>query len=101
VDVLGRALGAWGGPRYCADVAVLSIVLGGLMAIALLAWKGALFGTLSKLFRFVRSVAVPGLELELPQADRRHTMPYGVPIAAAAVWVAWADPLQAWGLRPW
>lgn len=98
---LMMALGALGGPRYVFDVGILSLILGGLLALGLIAIRGALPKFARKIFRFFRSVAVSGLELEMPAVDRAQTMPYGVPIAVAALWVASSNPIEAWGLRPW
>lgn len=95
------ALGAWTGPQYVAHVALLSILLGGLMAAILLLFKGRLIDLGARLYRFLLSVFVKELEVETIRIDRKHTMPFGIPIAAAAIWVAVANPLERWGLRLW
>lgn len=95
------AIGAWGGLRYAQEVAFLSLFLGGALAVLMLAFKGRIVQFARKLARFAVSVCVRELELELPQVDRKLTMPFGVPIGAAAIWSAWSHPLLAWGFAPW
>jgi prepilin peptidase CpaA len=95
------ALGAWGGPAYAADVALLSVLLGGALALGMPALRVRLPDFARKLFRFGRSVALPGLEVEIPRADRSQTLPFGVPIAVAAIWIIRSNPLELWGIRPW
>ncbi|MCM2322417.1 MAG: A24 family peptidase [Oligoflexia bacterium] len=92
------ALGAWGGVRFCAEVAVFAVLLGGALAVPLLLFKGTLLAFFRKLYRFVLSAAIKDLALEVPAIDRRQTMPYGVPLAVAAVWSAHSHPL-GWLLR--
>lgn len=95
------ALGAWGGVAFTEEVAVLGVLLGGLFAAAMLAFKGRLLGFVAKMRRFLLSIFVSELSVELPKVDRTLTMPFGVPIAAAAIWSVLAHPLIAWGFRPW
>jgi prepilin peptidase CpaA len=95
------ALGAWGGLRYVEEVAVLSILVGGVLAAMLLLPKGRLKSLGLRLFSFFRSIAVPELEVEPLKIDRKLTMPFGVPIAVAAIWAAAAHPLVAWGFPLW
>jgi prepilin peptidase CpaA len=95
------ALGAWGGLRFVEEVAVLSIIVGGVLAALLLLPKGRLRSLGHRLFVFFRSIAIPELEVESLKIDRKLTMPFGVPIAVAAVWAAAAHPLVAWGLPLW
>jgi prepilin peptidase CpaA len=95
------ALGAWGGPRYAFDVAVLAIFLGAALGLLMLAARGRLLDFGRRIYRFALTILVREMEIEAPRIDRKQTMPYGIPMAAAAVWVAWADPLTRWGWRPW
>ncbi len=95
------ALGAWGGLAFAEEVAVLGVLLGGVFAVVLLAFKGRLLAFVAQ------NAAVSALrcssselELELPQVDRKLTMPFGIPIAAAAIWSAVAHPLVALGVPP-
>ncbi|MCM2276611.1 MAG: prepilin peptidase [Oligoflexia bacterium] len=99
------ALGGWGGWAYASEVALFAILLGGALAVPLLLFKGKFAAFVGKLRRFLLSVFVRELELELPKLDRTQTMPYGVPIAVAAVWSAGWHPLGGilaeFGVRPW
>lgn len=95
------ALGAWGGARYATEVALLGVLLGGAMALVVLLFSGKLGAFARKMYRFLLTVFIRELELEPPKIDRKLTMPYGVPIAAAAICVAVLDPFEKWGLRLW
>jgi len=95
------ALGAWGGLRYVEEVAVLAVLVGGAFALVALFFRGRLPDLAKRLFAFLRTVVIPELEVEPMKIDRKHTMPFGVPIAIAAVWVATAHPLVAWGMPLW
>jgi prepilin peptidase CpaA len=95
------ALGAWGGFAYVQEVAALGVMLGGALAVVLLAFQGKLVAFLRKMRRFVTSLLIKELELELPKVDRKLTMPFGPPIAVAAIWTAVSHPLLRWGFTPW
>lgn len=95
------ALGAWGGFAYVQEVAVLGVLLGGVLAVFWLGLKGRLPAFVRKMRRFVMSLMIKELELEMPQVDHKLTMPFGVPIAAAAIWSAVSHPLVRWGFSPW
>jgi prepilin peptidase CpaA len=95
------AVGAWGGLRYTVEVALLGVVLGGALAVGMLLFTGRLTGFLARMWRFLLTLMVKELELETPKIDRKFTMPFGVPIAAAAVWVAFGNPFERWGVRLW
>lgn len=92
------AFGAWGGMQYALRVGVLGVFVGGALAVVLLAFKGRLLTLIKKLYRFILSVVVKELVLETPQVDRKLTMPYGIPISIAAVWILIDDPLKKWGM---
>lgn len=95
------ALGAWGGARFAEETAVLSVLLGGVMAVVLLVLTGRIMGFARRLFYFLLTLTVRGLEPEPPKIDRKFMMPFGLPIAVSAVWVARAHPLVKWGLPLW
>lgn len=82
------ALGAWGGVRYVVDVALLGFVFGGVMAVLILGFKGKLGDFTRRMQRFFLTIFVKELEIEAPKLDRRSSMPFGIPIAFAAVAVA-------------
>lgn len=95
------ALGAWGGLHYAQEVAILGLLLGGVMALGLLIVTGRFVNFARRMMRFLLTLFVRELELEMPQVDRKFTMPFGVPIGIAAVWSAYSHPLLSWGFRPW
>lgn len=90
--------GAWGGAQYVTRVGLLGVFLGGAMALVFLLLKGRLGALLRKLYRFVLSVIVKEMVLEMPQVDKKLTMPFGVSISAAAIWLLLEDPLKKWGI---
>ncbi len=92
------ALGAWGGANYCVRVGLLGVFLGGAMAFVILTFQGRIVTLGLKLYRFLLSSVVRELALEPPAIDRKLTMPYGIPIAAAAIWILIEDPLKKWGI---
>lgn len=90
------ALGAWLGPRQVIDVALLSILLGGGLAIVLLAFKGTLLDFAHRMKEFLYSLLVRELERMPPKIDRKHKMPFGLAIAGAVVWqTIWGSPLTS------
>lgn len=91
------ALGAWGGAHYAFDVALLGVMLGGVMALIWLTVRGKIAGFVQRAYRFIRSVVVRELEVEKFVVDRKVTMPFGIPISIAAVWVQLASPFEHWG----
>ncbi len=95
------ALGAWGGRNYVIEVALLGILVGGILGVVQLMLKGRLPDFARRLYRFLLTVFVKELEFELPKVDQKITMPFGVPISIAAVWVAWLHPFAQWGIRLW
>jgi len=95
------ALGAWLGPKYVVETALLSILLGGILATILLLIKGRLPGFAKRMYYFLLSIFIRELEVQPPVVDRKLTMPFGIPIAIAAVWVVFGHPLQRWGVLPW
>jgi prepilin peptidase CpaA len=82
------AFGAWGGAAHVLHVALLGVLLGGAFGLALLAARGKLPDFLRRMRRFLLSVFVRELEPEAPKIDHSQTMPYGLPISAAALAVA-------------
>lgn len=101
------AIGAWcgslgfpEGPQATLKTALLSVLLGGVMAFFQLLFKGRIVEFYRKVHRSVLSLVVKELEPVFPQVDRKLTMPFGIPIAAAACWVVLDDPFAKWGL-PW
>lgn len=92
------ALGAWGGYRYAEEVAIASIAIGGLLSFLILFVSGRIFKFLNRLNQFFLSIYVKELEFQLLEVDKTLTMPFGIPMAIAAVWVIIAHPLEKWGI---
>lgn len=95
------AFGIWGGVHYAEEVAFLAIFLGGFFAILALAVQGRLVDFLRKLYGFLLSILVRDLEVAFPKINRKLTMPFGVPLACAAVWTYFGHPLVGLGLNLW
>jgi prepilin peptidase CpaA len=95
------AMGAWGGLAYSQEVAFLSLFLGGVLALFILLLKGRLPSFLRRMSRFLLTLLVRELEVEMPHVDRKLTMPYGIPIGIAGVWTALSHPLLNWGFHTW
>ena len=92
------ALGAWGGVEYVARTGLLGVFLGGAMAAVLLLVQGRLLPLLRKLYRFVLTLVIQEMVVEPPAIDKKLTMPFGIPISAAAIWIVIEDPLKKWGI---
>jgi prepilin peptidase CpaA len=95
------AFGAWGGTAYTADVALLGILLGGVFGVFHLVVRGRAVAFARKIYQVVLSLLVRELALQAPAVDRQLKMPFGIPMAVAAIWVALANPFDSWGLSPW
>lgn len=94
------ALGAWGGLYFAESVAILGVLLGGVMSILILTFKGRIIDFSKRMYHFFLTLSSKDLEPEL-KVDKTLTMPFGIPIAIAAVWVAFLNPMQHWGVRLW
>ncbi|MGB9235001.1 MAG: A24 family peptidase [Terriglobales bacterium] len=84
---LAGALGACLGPRPLLTVLVAAILVAGLIALAVVIWKGRLLQTLLNivgLLAAIFSLRMPGAEVSLdnPQSTK---IPFGVALAAATV----------------
>jgi prepilin peptidase CpaA len=95
------ALGTWGGFRYTEEVAILGVLVGGVFSIGILLYKKRIFSFSQKLYRFLLSLMIKDLSLEIPKIDRTLTLPFGIPISIAAVWVAYGHPLEHLGFLLW
>jgi prepilin peptidase CpaA len=92
------ALGAWGGFRFVLETALLGIAVGGLMGVLMLVFSGKLPGFLRRMHYFILTVFYRELALEKPKIDHSVTMPFGIPIAIAAAWVALGHPFETLGV---
>lgn len=95
------ALGAWGGFRFTEQVAILAILVGGVLAIGILIFKGRIRRFVQKIYHFLISIYVKELELQPLKIDKSLTMPFGIPISIAATWIAFANPFEKWGVLLW
>ncbi len=89
------------GLTFTLDLALLSLLVGGAMAIVLLIAKGKFGAFARKIQYFLLTFLNKNLETELPKADPTLQMPFGISIAVATVWVWYDNPLVRWGIRPW
>ncbi|MGA9529869.1 MAG: A24 family peptidase [Terriglobales bacterium] len=84
---LAGSLGACLGPRPLCGVLIAAILVAGVMALALVIWKGRLKVTLLNIARLLASIfslQMPGAEVSLdnPQSTK---IPFGVALALATV----------------
>lgn len=97
---LAGALGAFVGPAILADLLMASVFVAGLMAFALVIYKGRIKQTLRNIGAMLASMIrfhMPGAEVSLdnPQSLK---VPYGVALALSTVlYGAWS--LKMWGVR--
>ncbi len=89
---LAGALGASLGPRQLASVLVGTILLAGIMSLAVVIWKGRLRQTLLNIAHMLAaffSLRMPAFEISLdnPQSTK---VPFGVAMAAAVVLIGFA-----------
>lgn len=92
------AFSAWGGLSFSVEAALLSILIGGVIAAGILVVRGTFFQFIKNLYRFVRSLLIRQLVVETPPIDRKLTMPFGVPLALASLWTWFFHPLKTAGL---
>jgi prepilin peptidase CpaA len=92
------ALGAWGGLRFVFETAILAVAVGGVFAVIMLAISGKFPDFAKRMHHFLMTVFVRELEAEKPKINHTMTMPFGIPIAIAAAWVALGNPLEFLGV---
>lgn len=85
---------------FIADLALLTIGVGGAVAAVMLVVQGRMIHFLSKLYRFLLTLMSRNLATEFPKADPTLQMPFGVSISIAACWVWFENPLVRWGIHP-
>ncbi|MCC7441632.1 MAG: prepilin peptidase [Bdellovibrionales bacterium] len=95
------ALGAWMGPALTVETALVSIALGGVLALLLLAVRGKIRAFLSRAYLFLAGIFVKQLVAAPMTIDRSQRMAFGLPLAAAAILCAWDDPFGRLGWRLW
>lgn len=92
------ALGVWGGPLYVTHVALLAILLGGGLALVLLTFQGRIRSWVDRVYLSVLSLVLKDVEFRAPELDKKMTFPFGIPLAIAAVWVAYDSPIKGFFL---
>lgn len=92
------ALGAWGGLRFVIETAILGVAVGGVLAVLMLIFSGKMPSFIRRMHYFFLTVFYSELEVETPKIDRSVTMPFGIPIAIAAAWVALGHPFVTLGV---
>jgi prepilin peptidase CpaA len=89
------------GIAFVADLSLLSVMVGGVIAAITLAVQGRLGAFIKKFSRFFVTFTSRNLATEFPKADPTLQMPFGVSIAIAAVWLWFDNPLVRFGVTPW
>lgn len=92
------ALGALGGIQYLLHVAIFGVFLGAIFAIGILIYQKKFVSFLHKISVFLFSFFSKGMSTQFPRLDRGSRMPFGVPLAVAAIWIALDNPLVRWGI---
>jgi prepilin peptidase CpaA len=92
------ALGAWGGLKFVVQTALLGIAVGGVLALAMLIFKGRFKSFIQRMHHFFLTALLEELTIEKPKIDYSLSMPFGIPIAIAAVWVAFGHPWEMLGV---
>jgi len=89
---LMAAIGSLGGISLLVSAAVDTALAGGVMALALLAYRGNAVEVLRRSGLVMRALVSRGRRAHLPPAPRADTVPYGVAICAgtlAALFLRW------------
>lgn len=95
------ALGAWGGAKFAVETAFLSVVLGGMFAFFILLFRGRLLEFISKAYNFILGILMKEMKITPMKFDRTMKMPFGIPMAIAAIWITFANPFAGMGVFPW
>lgn len=91
------ALGSWGGPQFIFQVAILSVVIAGLLALMALTWRGLILDWAKHVYAFLLSLWVPGLKPHYVPLDESVRIPFGVPTALAVLgWVYSSGGIFSW-----
>ncbi len=68
-------------------------LLGGMIALSIMIWKGKLLASLGNMARFFFTALIPGLHTEMPKEENSDPFPLGVAIAGG---FAWAMGEEGW-----
>lgn len=80
------ALGALTGINTTAYGLLYSGLLGGLIAMGLMIWKGRFLSSMKNIFRFFFTALIPVLETEMPKDENQIPFPLGVALAGGWLW---------------
>jgi prepilin peptidase CpaA len=94
---LQMAVGTWMGWKLCLYVAFGAVILGGLYALLEVIFRGRLRAVFRNGYSFMRSLLVPGLEVEKLKVDEKRKFAFGICIAGAVAAVIY---LQHGGKLP-
>lgn len=95
------AFGALGGVRYCAETAILSLIVAAAFGVVQLIYLGKMRMFAQKLKRFFLGLFFKELVFDLPPADPSITFPFGVAMAIASMWMMLENPFIRWGIALW
>ncbi len=87
---LMAAIGTLMGYPFIVGAVFYSILVGGLMAIILMIWKGTLWSSFKNIFRSFYTSLVPGLERVPLDPESSLPVPYGLAIVLGSLW-AWSE----------
>lgn len=95
------AVGAWVGMKTTIEIAVLSVLFGGLMALLILVFTGKILDFWRRVSFSLLTLLSSELRFAWPSLDKTSTMPFGIPMAVATILVVWVHPLQKLGVGLW
>ncbi len=85
---LMAAVGAIGGYPFILNACFYGILTGGIMAIAVMVWKGTFWRGLKNIFRLSFSFVIPGLKTEALKLSNSEKIPYGAALSVGT-FIAW------------
>jgi prepilin peptidase CpaA len=92
-------MGALMGWKFALQTGLFSILIGGMMAIGVLLFKGKLRAFVHKVMIFGVTLFNSSLKIEFPKADQQLKMPFGVALAISAIIHCYYSPLESLGIR--
>ena len=85
---LMAAVGAIRGYPFILNACFYGILTGGILAIAVMIWKGTFWRGLKNIFRLIFSFVIPKLKIEALKLSDSEKIPYGVALSVG-VFIAW------------
>lgn len=93
---LMAALGSLVGPVLVLKTALYACLVGGAVALVMLAWRGGLGRNLRDLAAFFTALVVPGQRPAAPRSLGLPPIPFAACIAVGFVWARYWDLLARW-----